>query len=79
MYLLFYSKYQGIQELVPRKLYKAFDSEMKKTVAVKLVEAYGFEAASVWADRHVAVSSLAVRYTCQVVAHSKLCTLLQLQ
>ena len=31
-------------------------------VALKLVELYGFAAASAWADRHLAVPSLHVRY-----------------
>ena len=35
-------------------------------VALKLVEVYGFEAASAWADHHVAVPSVLVRYACLV-------------
>ena len=35
-------------------------------VALKLVEVYGFEAASAWADHHVAVPSVLFRYACLV-------------
>lgn len=53
---------QEIHEAVPRKLYKAWDSDNKTMVALKLVEVYGFAAASAWADQHLAVPSLRVRY-----------------
>jgi hypothetical protein len=62
------SKYQGIEEVVPRKLYKAWDRDNQAMVALKLVEVYGFEAASAWADHHVAVPSVLVRYACLVAA-----------
>ncbi|DBA86104.1 TPA: hypothetical protein ACH3X1_005623 [Trebouxia sp. C0004] len=55
------SKYQDIEEVVPRKLYKAWDRDNQAMVALKLVEVYGFEAASAWADHHVAVPSVLVR------------------
>ncbi|KAL0035758.1 hypothetical protein WJX77_001602 [Trebouxia sp. C0004] len=55
------SKYQDIEEVVPRKLYKAWDRDKQAMVALKLVEVYGFEAASAWADHHVAVPSVLVR------------------
>lgn len=61
------SKYQDIEEVVPRKLYKAWDRDNQAMVALKLVEVYGFEAASAWADHHVAVPSELVRYACLVV------------
>lgn len=48
--------------MVPRKLYKAWDSENEAMVALKLVELYGFAAASAWAEQHLAVSSRLVRY-----------------
>lgn len=48
--------------MVPRKVYKAWDSDNNTLVALKLVELYGFAAASAWADQHVAVPSLRVRY-----------------
>ena len=53
-------KYQDIQEVVLRKLYKAWDSDNDTVVAVKLEEMYGFAAASAWADQHLAVPSLLV-------------------
>lgn len=56
------SQYQDIQEVVPRKLYKAWDSDSKTMVALKTVEVYGFAAASAWAHQHLAVPSLLVRY-----------------
>ncbi|KAL0036505.1 hypothetical protein WJX77_010488 [Trebouxia sp. C0004] len=55
------SKYEDIDEVVPRKLYKAWDRDNQALVALKLVEVYGFEAASAWSDHHVAVPSLLVR------------------
>lgn len=55
------SKYQDIEEVVPRKLYKAWDSANNTIVALKLVELYGFAAASAWADQHLAVPSSCVR------------------
>ena len=48
--------------MVTRKLYKAWDSDNKTMVALKLVEVYGFAAASAWAGKHVAVPSMLVRY-----------------
>ena len=60
------SKYQDIEEVVPRKLYKGWDRDNQAMVALKLVEVYGFEAASAWADHHVAVPSVLVRYACLV-------------
>ena len=48
--------------MVPRKLYRVFDSSTKATLALKLVESYGFEAACIWAERHLAVPSMVVRY-----------------
>ncbi len=48
--------------MVPRKLYRAFDSSSKATLALKLVESYGFEAACSWAEHHLAVPSMVVRY-----------------
>lgn len=62
--LFAYSKYQDMEDVVPRRLYKAWSLDQKAIVALKLVEAYGFEAASAWADDHVAVPSLLVRYAC---------------
>ena len=47
--------------MVPRKLYKAWDSDNNILVALKTVEVYGFAAASAWADQHVAVPSSRVR------------------
>ena len=61
------SKYEDIDEVVPRKLYKAWDRDNQALVALKLVEVYGFEAASAWSDHHVAVPSLLVRYACLVL------------
>jgi hypothetical protein len=60
------SKYQDIHEVVPRKLFKAWDRDNQAIVALKLVEVYGFEAASAWADRDVAVPSMLIRYACLV-------------
>ena len=60
------SQYQDIEEVVPRKLYKAWDSDNQAMVALKLVGVYGFEAASAWADHHVAVPSVLVRNACLV-------------
>ncbi len=51
-----------MEEVVPRKLYKAWSRDDQAMVALKLVEVYGFEAASAWADQHVAVPSSLVRY-----------------
>ena len=65
------SKYQDIEEVVPRKLSKAWDRDNQAMVALKLVEVYGFEAASAWADHHVAVSSMLVRYACLVAESAK--------
>ena len=65
------SKYQDIEEVVPRKLYKAWDRDNQAMVALKLVEVYGFEAASAWADHHVAVPSVLVRYACLVAECAK--------
>jgi hypothetical protein len=48
--------------VVPRKLYKAWDSDNNTMIALKLVELYGFAAASAWADQHLAVPSSHVRY-----------------
>ncbi len=48
--------------MVPRKLYKAWSHDDQAMVALKLVEVYGFEAASAWADQHSAVPSSLVRY-----------------
>ncbi|KAL0053482.1 hypothetical protein WJX82_006356 [Trebouxia sp. C0006] len=55
------SNYQGVEEVVPRKLYKAWSHDDQAMVALKLVEVYGFEAASAWADQHSAVPSSLVR------------------
>lgn len=48
--------------MVLRKLYKAWDSQNKAMVALKLVEMYGFAAASAWAHQQLAVPSSLVRY-----------------
>ena len=49
--------------MVPRKLYKAWDCGNKTMVALKLVEVYGFAAASAWAGEHVAVPSVLMSTT----------------
>lgn len=64
------SRYQDVEEVVPRKLYKAWDHDKQAMVALKLVEVYGFEAASAWADQHVAVPSVLVRYACSVAVYA---------
>ena len=48
--------------MVPRKVYKAWDSNKNTMVALKLVELYGFAAASAWAEQHLPVPSSRVRY-----------------
>ena len=55
------SEYQDVVEVVPRKLYRAWDSDSHRMVALKLVETYGFSAASAWAEQGIAVPSQLVR------------------